>query len=97
MMPKPPLVPELALLEHEIIQTMTAGLHQWRSDLSYPASYSDMQACVRGLLVMFDVKRRPLPEPLPSPCEFCKGTEEWRQDEVTVKKCPKCKHGKVYY
>lgn len=60
-MPKPFLQEPYAQLERDIIETMIAGLHQWRSDLSYPESHSDMQAAVRGLLQMFDVKRRPLP------------------------------------
>ena len=68
-MPKPTLVPEQALLEHEIITTMTAGLQSWRPDLSYPESYSDMQACARAVIAMFEVKRSPLPRKLFAPCE----------------------------
>jgi hypothetical protein len=96
-MPKPSLFGDQALLENEIIKTLEAGLHQWRPDLNYPASYSDMQGCVRALLVMFDVKRRPLPEPLAAPCPACKGTGEWRQDAFNIKTCPECRHGKIYY
>lgn len=59
-MPKPPLKREFAELERPLIETMIAGLHVWRSDLSYPESHSDMQACVRGVLRMFRVERRPL-------------------------------------
>lgn len=51
----------MAQLENDMIETMKAGLHEWRSDLSWPESYSDMQACVRGVLRMFNVERRPLP------------------------------------
>jgi hypothetical protein len=47
-------------LEHDIIDTLIAGLHEWRPDLNYPDSRSDYQACVRGLLRMFKVERRPL-------------------------------------
>ena len=43
-----------------MIDAATAGLHQWRSDLDYPESYSDMQACARGILQVFDVSRLPL-------------------------------------
>lgn len=59
-MPKPDLRLEYRELEQDIISTLEAGLKEWRSDLSYPQSYSDMQGCVRALLRMFDVKRRPL-------------------------------------
>lgn len=47
-------------LEGAIIETLLASHHEWRPDLAYPESYSDMQGAVRGLLRMFDVKRRPL-------------------------------------
>ena len=95
-MPKPDLLPEIAVLEREIISTMQAGLHQWRPDLDYPASHSDMQACVRALLVMFTVEIRPLPEPLPSPCTACEGTGYFILSETDRKVCPRCQHGKVY-
>lgn len=52
-------------LEHQIIETLLAGHYQYRSDLPYPESHSDMQAAVRGLLKMFDVKRLPLARELP--------------------------------
>lgn len=60
-MPKPPLSEPYRTLEHDMIETMLAGLHQWRADLDYPQSQSDMQACVRGLLAMYEIKRRSLP------------------------------------
>jgi hypothetical protein len=59
-MPKAPLKPEFASLERQVIETMIAGHHIWRPDLNYPESHSDMQGCARGLLMMFEVKRRPL-------------------------------------
>jgi hypothetical protein len=43
---------------------MIAGLHEWRPDLYGPESMSDYQACARGILQMFDVKRSPLPNKL---------------------------------
>lgn len=64
-MPKPILAEPIRTLEAEIIETMIAGLHIWRSDLDYPQSHSDMQACVRALLTMYDVRRRTLPASLP--------------------------------
>jgi hypothetical protein len=76
-MPKPFLRDDDARLERDVIETMLAGLHEWRPDLSYPESHSDMQACVRGLLCMFKLERRPLPAPLPAPlrlrCDTCEG------------------------
>jgi hypothetical protein len=51
-------------LEHDIIATLRAGHKEWRPDLAYPESYSDMQGAVRGLLRMFDVQRLPLPRDL---------------------------------
>lgn len=63
-MPKPRLSPELEQLERDMIETFLAGLKQWRSDLNYPESHSDMQAGIRGLLQMYDIKRAPLPKEL---------------------------------
>ncbi len=57
-MPKPDLPPEEAKLENEMIEIMKNGLHEWRADLDFPESYSDMQACVRGLLKEFEIKKR---------------------------------------
>ncbi len=53
-----------AQLEREIIETLVAGHKEWRPDLDYPQSFSDMQAAVRGLLQMYEVKRRALPAKL---------------------------------
>lgn len=47
-------------LEHDIIETLIAGHHEYRPDLSYPESYSDMQGAVRALLRMYDVRRLPV-------------------------------------
>lgn len=44
----------------EMVETMTAGLHQWRPDLNYPDSYSDWHACLVPLMQMYDIKRRPI-------------------------------------
>lgn len=72
-MPKPFLIHDDATLERECIETMLAGLKQWRPDLHYPESHSDMQACFRGLLSCFEIKRRPLPRPLRITCHYCDG------------------------
>lgn len=92
-MPKPSLKEEDALLESQIIETLLAGLHEWRRDLSYPLSHSDMQACVRGLMKMFEVKRRPLVSLLRIKCGDCAGLGHWRTaiDQQTT--CSQC-HGK---
>ncbi len=72
-MPKPFLIPEQATLESDLIDTALAGLKEWRPDLSYPESHSDMQACIRGIMQMFEIKRRPLPKPLRVKCWMCEG------------------------
>jgi hypothetical protein len=94
-MPKPFLFGSLAQLESDIIVTMLEGLKGWRPDLDYPQSYSDMQACVRALLIMYKVERRPLPEPLLIICHACDGLGKFKQDEVHSKTCEKC-NGRGY-
>jgi len=64
-MPKPRMSAEFELLERDIIETLLAGLSEWRPDLRYPESHSDMQGCVRALLRMYEVKRRPIAIALP--------------------------------
>lgn len=93
-MPKPFLTDDLAKLESDAIDTMIAGLKLWRSDLSYPESHSDMQACFRGLLTMYELKRRPLPVPLRLKCRTCGGIGEFISilDSCrNLKTCPDCK------
>ena len=63
-MPKPHLKAEYAKLENDIIETFIAGHKEWRPDLSYPESHSDMQGGVRGLLRRFDIKQRPIDKPM---------------------------------
>lgn len=64
-MPKPLLDDEHSRLVSDIIATLIAGHKRWRPDLPYPESHSDMDGAARGLLEMFEVKRRPLPYKLP--------------------------------
>jgi hypothetical protein len=59
-MPKPKLKEPWRTMEGEIIDTLLAGHHEWRPDLAYPESHSDMSGAVRGLLRMYEVKRRPI-------------------------------------
>ncbi len=63
-MPKPTLKEPFFTLEKQMIATMIAGLKEWRPDLNYPESHSDMQGCIRGVLQMFKVERLPLPREL---------------------------------
>ncbi len=67
-----------AELASDLIETLIAGHKQWRPDLDYPESHSDMQGAVRAVLQKYDVKLRPVPldyadiiEP-PSVCPVCK-------------------------
>lgn len=59
-MPKPLLKEPNQTKAYQIIETMLAGLHEWRSDLDYPQSHSDMMGCVHALLKMYKVERRPI-------------------------------------
>lgn len=93
-MPKPPLFSDDAIIEREVIETLLAGLKEWRPDLAYPESHSDMSACVRGLLKMFDVKRKPLVSALRIRCDFCEGigklitkAERGYSESTTCKEC----------
>jgi hypothetical protein len=52
--------PEFDQLEKDIIETFLAGHKEYRPDLPYPQSHSDMQGGIRALLVMFEIKRRPI-------------------------------------
>lgn len=59
-MPKPRLIEPYASLLRDGVETMTAGLHEWRPDLNYPESHSDWQACFQAFFRRYEVKRRPL-------------------------------------
>lgn len=64
-MPKPTLLPEYEKLAHDIVETFMAGHKQYRNDLPYPQSHSDMMAGAHALIQMFEIKRRPLAIDLP--------------------------------
>lgn len=49
-MAKPRLGEIETLIESTLIAWMKDGLEKWRPDLDYPESYSDMQACARGIM-----------------------------------------------
>ncbi len=89
-MPKPFLHRDDSRLESEVIDTMLAGLKQWRPDLSYPESHSDMQGCVRALLSVFKVERRPLPVPLRIQCHSCEGLGKFIQDTPSIRNITTC-------
>jgi hypothetical protein len=59
-MPKPSLKEPFRTLEFDLIEFLLGGLKQYRPDLSYPQSHSDMQACVRAIIKAYDIERRPL-------------------------------------
>jgi len=63
-MPKPFLKEPDATLEMQLIETMLAGFHEWRPDLDYPESHSDMQGCARAIMRRYDIKTRPLDKEL---------------------------------
>jgi len=60
-MPNPPLREPFATLSRDLLAAMVAGLHDWRPDLNYPESHSDMQACVLGILSRFELTPRVAP------------------------------------
>lgn len=68
-MPKPTLREPYAVLERDLIDTMIAGLKEWRPDLDYPESHSDMAGCVRAVLRKYEVRLRPVPLDRAEICE----------------------------
>jgi len=64
-MPKPSLAEPFRTLENQLIETFVAGHKEWRPDLAYPESYSDMQGGMMAVMRMFDIKRRPIAIDLP--------------------------------
>ena len=44
-----------------MIRTFLAGHKQWRPDLLYPESYSDLQSGMRALLKRYEIVPRPIP------------------------------------
>jgi hypothetical protein len=88
------LIEEDARLEHEIIETFLAGHKEWRPDLHYPESHSDMQGGVRALLRMYKIERRAIAAPLRLKCPECNGVGKFvwitgpnERKEETCKKC----------
>ena len=64
-MPKPSLAEPFRTLEWQLTETFLAGHHEWRPDLPYPESNSDMQGGMMALMRMFEIKRRPIAIDLP--------------------------------
>lgn len=90
-MPKAPLIEEDAILESQIINTLIAGHKVYRPDLDYPQSHSDMQGAARGLMRMFNIQRRSLPEPLRFKCDDCEGIGKYiKRDAPGVSECHTC-------
>jgi len=94
-MAKARLAEPMGTLEGEIIETLLAGHKEYRPDLGYPQSHSDMSAAVRGLLRMFDVKRLPIARELEYDCDTCRarGRLYWYDDKGVRQEqpCPNCK------
>lgn len=57
-MPKPRLQEPEETLEKWLIKAMHEGLAEWRPDLDYPASFSDMESLARGVLRRFKIEVR---------------------------------------
>ena len=57
-MPKPSLREPFDSIESDLMETMIGGLHEWRSDLDYPQSHSDLSGCIRAVLRKYEVKLR---------------------------------------
>lgn len=57
--PKPPKpLPSDSRFAAELLAAMVAGLHDWRPDLDFPESASDLVACVLEVLARFDFRPR---------------------------------------
>lgn len=77
--------PEMNDLKRQIVETLSAKI----SDHS---KIPDLDYCVEGLLMMFEIKRRPLPLQLNRPCYTCKGEghvlKDYEQHHWIT--CPEC-------
>ena len=60
-MAKPTRKPEFQALESAMIETFLAGHHEYRPDLDYPQSHSDISGGMRALLRRFDIRPRAIP------------------------------------
>lgn len=63
--PKPPDPPKPqpsdSRFAAELLAAMVLGLHDWRRDLDFPESHSDLEACALGVLSRFDFRPRATP------------------------------------
>ena len=82
---------EYSLLENNLIETMIAGLKRCHPDLDYPESHSDMQACARALMVMYDIKRSALAKKLYAKCEVCEGLGKLITEPGVSQTCSSCR------
>ena len=91
------LIDEDARLESELIETFLADYNAGQG--GYPKSHSDLTGCVRNLMMMFEIKRRPVAVKLRYKCDLCDGVGQFVQldDSGTrhCKTCSKC-HGRRY-
>lgn len=77
-MAKPFLREPYQSLYFALVETMTAGLKEWRSDLEYPESHSDWRSCIDAVMRKYDVKLRPIP---------LDRLEIWERNDM----CPVCR------
>lgn len=96
-MAKPTLKEPLRSLENDLIETFMAGHAEWRPDLPYPESHSDMQAGMMAVLRMFEIKKRPIAIDLPLHCSTCNDTGDitsYQPGDTSVivrrETCPDC-------
>jgi hypothetical protein len=94
-MPKSDLTPEDNILEQQLIDTFLVGHREWRPDLQYPQSYSDMQGGMRAVMEHFAIKRRPIAKSLKKHCHICRGSrrvlQNPEQNTTHFITCPNCK------
>lgn len=91
-MPQAPLIDEQKVMASSMMSSFMAAFKQFRPDLDYPESASDMQAGFRGVLRMFNVSRASLPNQLWTPCPDCDGTGKHTVDNDPHHKnsCKRC-------
>lgn len=97
-MPKSDLTPEDRILEKELIETFLAGHKQYRPDLAYPESHSDMQGGMRAVMEHFEITRRPIARQLKAHCDICGGSKRVLKNPESKDyhfiQCPECKDWK---
>lgn len=95
-MPKPDLIYEDEQLVSDLIKTFIEGHKQYRPDLGYPESHSDMKGGMMALLRMFKIERRGIAIPNKIKCHHCHGRGKFETmvnndpNHVNVSYCGMC-------